>query len=143
MRVTINTIAVGVAGLLLAYKAFRIFYWDRKPEMITPNGLPVSMSVGKERSFHSKTRDASMYTLATRRGAIKSGSRIFQKSGFTNGVVEAFFITTPYTVAVPCKDTNYIESGGNALTEEDCTIIDANDGELLEFGNANTTICNV
>lgn len=86
-----------------------------------------------------------MYTLATRRRAIKGGSRIFQKTGFTNGVIEALFITTPFNpdVIVPCKDTNYIESGGNALTEEECIIIDANDGETLDFGNADTTICNV
>ena len=89
----INTIAVGGLLVFLAYKAFRIFYWDRKPEMVTPQGLPVPMSMGKERSFHSLTRDASMFTLKTKRCAIQSGPRIFQKSGFSNGVVEAYFLS--------------------------------------------------
>ena len=141
MRLTINTIAVGTVGLFLAYKTFRIFYWNRKPEMVTPEGLPVPMSVGKERSFHSLTRDASMFTLKTRRTAIQSGPRVFQKSGFTNGVVEAYFLSG-ISPGRPCSDVDYIEDAGNAQTES-CVILDGSGGDSLDFGNAATTVCNV
>lgn len=141
MKWTINTVAVGAVALFLAYKAFRLFYWDRKPELVTPEGLPVPMSVGKERSFHSLTRDASMFTLKTRRCAIQSGPRIFQKSGCSNGSTEAYFLTGVCNGPV-CRGGNYIEDGGNAQTES-CIILDGNGGEVLDFGNAATTVCNV
>ena len=136
---------MGAVALFFAYKAFRHFYWD-KAEMVTPEGLPVPLSVGKERSFHSLTRDASMYTLATRRRAIQGGivcnpGVTFQKSGFTNGVVEAYFLTG--ICEGSCGVKNAIEDAGHARTEEACNIIDANGGEILDFGGAGTTICEV
>ena len=141
MRVTINTVAVGGVLAFLAYKAFRFFYWDRKPEMVTPQGLPVPMSVGKERSFHSLTRDASMFTLKTRRCAIQSGPRIFQKTGSSNGSTEAYFLSGVCS-GPTCRSVNYIEDAGNAQTES-CIILDGNGGEVLDFGNAATTVCNI
>lgn len=145
MQLSINAWALGGLVFFLAYKALRHFYWD-KPELVTQEGLPVPMSVGKQRSFHSLTRDASMYTLATRRKAVLNNPNgTFEKTGFTNGVIEAFFLTGICDVpCVRCKDTNYLEDGGNALTNETCNVIDAGaNGEVLDFGNANTTICNV
>lgn len=138
---SINLLAIGVLSIFLAYKAFRQFYWD-KPELVTPSGMPVAMSVGKQRSFHSMTRDASMYTLATRRLAVQNNpTPTFQKSGFTNGVVEAFFLTGLCDVPC-CRVPDYIADAGNAQTEA-CIILDGNGGDVLDFGNANTTVCNV
>jgi hypothetical protein len=144
MQLSINAWALGAAVLFLAYKAFRHFYWD-KPEMVTPEGLPVPMSVGKQRSFHSLTRDASMYTEARRRLAIINNyDKKFQKTGFTNGVIEAFFLTGLCDrPCVLCKDIDYVEDGGNADTEESCNIIDGMGEEILDFGNADTTICDI
>lgn len=114
--------------------------------MVTREGLPVPMSVGKERSFHSLTRDAGLYTEARRRRAIvRNRPGIFQKTGFTNGVVEAFFLTGLCDVPCEvCRPENIVEDAGNALTNETCRIIDAGDsGEILDFGNANTTNCDI
>jgi hypothetical protein len=144
MQLSINAWALGAVALFFAYKAFRHFYWD-KPEMITSEGLPVPMSVGKQRSFHSLTRDASMYTEARRRRAIQGGTICndtvnFQKTGFTNGVVEAYFLTGICEGA--CAPRNVVEDGGTAQTEV-CAIIDGNGGDVLDFGNAATTICDI
>ena len=142
MQLSINAWALGAVALFLAYKAFRHFYWD-KAELVTPEGLPVPLSVGKERSFHSLTRDASMYTEARRRRAIlRNPTPKFQKSGFTNGVVEAFFLTGICDrPCIRCKNIDYVEDAGNAWTEELCNILDANGGELLDFGNAGSAFC--
>lgn len=93
MELSINAWALGGLVVFLMYKAFRHFYWD-KPELVTSEGLPVPLSVGKQRSFHSLTRDAGLFIEAQRRKAIqKNHEGTFQKTGFTNGVVEAFFLS--------------------------------------------------
>jgi len=140
---SLMVIAVGI-HITHAY-----FSLDKPP----PSKLPwVPISVGKQRSFHSQTRDAGLYTQTTRRLAVINGScggsgGMKDKSS-TNGSLEYYFLSA----LCPVVQQNVqpicppyipeVEDGGNANTES-CVVFDENSGDLIDFGNADTNICPV
>jgi hypothetical protein len=114
--------------ILAALVAITLFYGERssvpqKFEQDLPQ-LLVPQSTGKERQIVSMTNDASMYTERTRRSVIMavhscnaSNSKKIRESnktaGFTNGVVEAYMLTSICNIAqvVPCV-TQIYDGGG-------------------------------
>jgi hypothetical protein len=138
--ISVMVIAVGI-HLTHAY-----FSLDKPP----PSQLPwVPISVGKQRSFHSQTRDAGLYTQTARRLAVINGScgrsgGMKDKSS-TNGSLEYYFLSAlcPARPNVVCPPyIPEVEDGGNANTES-CVVFDENSGDLVDFGNADTNICPV
>lgn len=115
-----------------------------------PSKLPwVPISVGKQRSFHSQTRDAGLYTQTTRRLAVINGGCAgglhFNDKSSTNGSLEYYQLTglcPVRNVAICPPYIPEVEDGGNANTES-CVVFDENSGELIDFGNADTNVCPV
>ena len=117
--------------------------------------FPPPLAVGKERSF-SSGRDASMYTQQVRRQAIVnahygSPNLILRESnhtsGFTNGVLEIYSITSicqrvcAAAVEVVVAVCNPVLDGGNADTEN-CEVLDGNGGSVvLDAGSSQTVVC--
>ncbi len=114
--------------------------------------FPPPLSVGKERSF-SSGRDASMYTQQIRRQAVvnahyASPNVILRESnhtsGFTNGVLEIYSITSicqRVCAAVVDAVCNPVLDGGFS-GDEYCEVLDGGeDGVLLDGGNAETVVC--
>lgn len=116
--------------------------------------FPPPLSVGKERSF-SSGRDASMYTQQVRRQAVvnahyASPNLILRESnitsGFTNGVLEIYSITSicqRVCAAVVDAVCNPVLDGGNADTEN-CEVLDGNGGTgavVLDAGTSQTVVC--
>ena len=114
--------------------------------------FPPPLSVGKERSF-SSGRDASMYTQQIRRQAVvnahyASPNVILRESnhtsGFTNGVLEIYSITSicqRVCAAVVDAVCNPVLDGGNAASEI-CEVLDGNGGTVvLDGGTSQTVVC--
>lgn len=147
----INLVLIGLMVVAVGlHVSHAIFSLDKPP----PSKLPwVPISVGKQRSFHSQTRDASLYTQTARRLAVINGSCGFAggSGGFkdkssTNGSLEYYFLSglCPVRPNVPVCPPYIpeVEDGGNANTES-CVIFDENSGDLVDFGNADTNVCDV
>jgi hypothetical protein len=143
----INLVLIGLMVVAVGLHLSHAFFSLDKPP---PSQLPwVPISVGKQRSFHSQTRDASLYTQTARRLAVINGScggsgGMKDKSS-TNGSLEYYFLSglCPARPNVVCPPyIPEVEDGGNANTES-CVIFDENSGDLVDFGNADTNVCDV
>ena len=138
----INVGAIGLLVLALGlHVAYAYFSIDRTK---APTDLPwVPIQVGKTRSFHSQTRDASTYIEAVRRRAIiRNPEGVYSYKGSTNGSLEWNFLTA---VCDKCPDrkkcpTTVVWDAGFANTET-CDIIDGDGDEVFDFGNADTNVC--
>lgn len=142
-----------VGGLLLAtlgyFMTYAYFHSDKPP----PSMLPwVPIDVRRSKVYVSKTRDASMYTERSRRAAIISNRpQTFSFKGFTNGVVEYYLtgiLASPFLPGPPpCPPApDVIWDGGNASSEV-CDIVDGGNAQseydVIDFGNAETNVCDV
>lgn len=131
-----------VLGLLAAALVLFVYQSSAAGETI-PTDLPwVPIQVGKTRSFHSQTRDASMYTERMRRTAIISNPDLVvgnKSSG--NGSLEWNFLTG-ICVCPPRKicTINSLVDGGY-YTADSCDVLDGMGTELADFGNAFTESC--
>lgn len=144
----INLVLIGLMVVAVGlHVSHAIFSMDKPP----PSQLPwVPISTGKERSFHSQTRDASMYTQTARRLAVINGSCAgggfqFNNKSSTNGYLEYYELSglCPARPIVVCPPyIPEVEDGGNANTES-CVVFDENSGDLVDFGNADTNVCAV
>jgi hypothetical protein len=140
----INQIVIGLIAIALLLHVSTVFFNNNKPN---PTELPwVPIQVGKTRSFHSQTRDAGMFTEASRRRAIiRNPNLTVGYKGSTNGSLEWNFLTgicvCPPRVQI-CPDIFVIDDGGNA-TSEVCDILDGDGDDVLDFGDANTNVCAV
>ena len=140
----INYIVIGLMAAALLVHVSNIFF--NRDTSVVPSELPwVPIQVGKTRSFHSQTRDASMYTEASRRRAIiRNPNLTVGYKGSTNGSLEWNFLTG-ICVCPPkfvCPDIFVIDDGGNA-TSDVCDILDGDGDDVLDFGNADTNVCAV
>jgi hypothetical protein len=138
----INLVLIGLMVVAVGLHLSHAFFSLDKPP---PSQLPwVPISVGKQRSFHSQTRDASLYTQTARRLAIINGGYSHTDKGSSNGSLEYYFLTAlcPARPVVCPVYINEVEDGGNANTES-CVVFDENEGDLVDFGNADTNVCPV
>lgn len=135
----INAIVLGLMAAALLLFAYQASATGDKP----PTDLPwVPIQVGKTRSFHSQTRDASMYTERTRRTAIISNPNLVvgnKSSG--NGSLEWNFLTG-ICVCPPRKRcfVNELVDGGY-YDADSCNVLDGMGDEVADFGNAFTESC--
>lgn len=114
--------------LLATIIGVTIFFYGQRPSVLKKfeQDLPqllVPQSTGKERQIVSMTKDASMYTERKRRSAIMavhSCSGIKNKpiresnktAGFTNGVVEAYMLSSICNIVPVDPCINQIYDGG-------------------------------
>jgi hypothetical protein len=137
-----------VALSLLITNAF--FNMDKPP----PSELPwVPIDVRKSRSFHSQTRDAGLYTEATRRKAIIGNPDLkVGYKGSTNGSMEWNFLTgicvcPPRGKPICPTDNPAIWSANGAADGDICDIVDggAADGiyDVIDLGGAEANVCDV
>lgn len=134
----INAIVLGLMAVAILLYAIQSSSSEK-----APTDLPwVPIQVGKTRSFHSQTRDASMYTERMRRTAIISNPDLIvgnKSSG--NGSLEWNFLTG-ICVCPPRKrcTVNELVDGGY-YDEDTCNVLDGMGSELADFGNAFTDTC--
>jgi hypothetical protein len=145
-----------IASALMALLMMNLVYQSHLNAPLAPEvrSFPPPLSVGKERSF-SSGRDASMYTQQVRRQAVvnahyASPNLILRESnitsGFTNGVLEIYSITSicqRVCAAVVDAVCNPVLDGGNADTEN-CEVLDGNGGTgavVLDAGTSQTVVC--
>lgn len=146
-------INVVVGGLLLAtlgyFMAYAFFNADKPP----PSLLPwVPIDVRKTKVYVSQTRDASMFTERSRRLAVlENPSGRFGYKGSDNGYLDSLltaicFCPAPFVPPCPPVPPNVIWDGGNASSEV-CDIVDsgtaASEYDAVDFGNAETNVCDV
>ena len=140
----LNAIALGLLALAILLHVYSVYSSEPK----APTELPwVPIQAGKQRSFHSQTRDASMYTERMRRTAIISNPDLVvgnKSSG--NGSLEWNFLTgicvCPPRKRPVCPPPEYIADAGNA-TSDVCDIIDGSGSEVLDFGDSSANVCDV
>jgi hypothetical protein len=143
-----------IASALMALVMMNLVYQAQLNSPLPPeiHRFPPPLAVGKERSF-SSGRDASMFTQQVRRQAIVNGhfgspNLILRESnhtsGFTNGVVEIYSITSicqrvcAAAVEAICKPI--LDAGTS--TDEFCEVLDGNDGTVaLDAGTSETVVC--
>lgn len=142
----LNTIAIGVLGIIFTYTAYSVWKQTRpivQKTLITPWGE----QIGRTRPIQSKTGDASMATERTRRKTIFTSSRMYPEkiretrtaTGSTTGAVETFMITG----LCPAVLIDLVLQGDES-EENNCIILDGDgDGTLYDGGNAGTTTCGV
>ncbi len=138
----------------MALVMINLFYQSHLNAPLAPDirSFPPPLSVGKERSF-SSGRDASMYTQQIRRQAVvnahyASPNVILRESnhtsGFTNGVLEIYSITSicqRVCAAVVDAVCNPVLDGRDAAAEI-CEILDGNGGTVvLDGGTSQTVVC--
>ena len=145
-----------IASALMALLMMNLVYQSHLNAPLAPEvrSFPPPLSVGKERSF-SSGRDASMYTQQVRRQAVvnahyASPNLILRESnitsGFTNGVLEIYSITSicqRVCAAVVEAVCSPVLDGGNAVAEN-CEILDGNGGMgavVLDGGTSQTVVC--
>ena len=143
-----------IATALMALAMMNLMYQSHLNAPLAPkvHTFPPPLSVGKERSF-SSGRDASMYTQQVRRQAVvnahyASPNLVLRESnhtsGFTNGVLEIYSITSicqRVCAAVVDAICNPVLDGGNADTEN-CEVLDGNGGTVvLDAGTSQTVVC--
>ena len=105
--------------------------------------FPPPLQVGKTRNYQASSQAAGMYTQGVRRKAIISNrSAKFGGKGSGNGSLEYYFLTGICVChgAVLCPTVYEIDDGG-AADAEVCDIIDGDGTEVLDFGNAETNVC--
>lgn len=135
----INGIVLGLLAAALLLFAYQASATGEK----APTDLPwVPIQVGKTRSFHSQTRDASMYTERMRRTAIISNPDLVvgnKSSG--NGSLEWNFLTA--ICACPprkiCKVNSLVDGGYYGA--DSCDVLDGMGSEIADFGNAFSESC--
>lgn len=136
---------MGINAIVLGLMAVAILFYTIQASTSekAPTDLPwVPIQVGKTRSFHSQTRDASMYTERMRRTAIISNpDLVVGHKGATNGSIEWNFLTG-ICVCPPRKRcfVNELVDGGY-YDEDACNVLDGMGSELADFGNAFTDSC--
>jgi hypothetical protein len=143
-----------IASALMALVMMNLVYQSHLNAPLPPqiHTFPPPLSVGKQRSF-SSGQDASMFTEQVRRRAIVnahygSPNLVLRESnhtsGFTNGVVEIYSITSicqRVCAAVVDAICNPVLDGGNADTEN-CEVLDGNGGVVvLDAGTSQTVVC--
>lgn len=143
----LNTIAVGVLGILFTYG---FYYAWKASQPVVPKTLvtPWGEQVGRTRPIQSKNGDASMATERTRRKTIFTSSRMYPEkikesrttTGSVTGAVETFMITG----LCPAVLIELILQGDESESSN-CIILDGDAGEdvLYDGGNAGTTTCGV
>lgn len=146
----INYVLMGLMAIALALHATHAFLNRDRP----PSELPwVPIQVGKTRSFHSQTRDAGLYTEATRRKAIIGNPTLHPSyKGSTNGSLEWNFLTgicvcPPRGFQCPADPTQVIWDA-NGAEPEICDIVDAGGAfggyEAVDMGGAaDGNVCEV
>jgi hypothetical protein len=138
----INAIVLALLTIALAVHAMYVYRSQETP----PDKLPwVPIQAGKTRSFHSQTRDASMYTERTRRTAIISNpDLVVGNKSSTNGSLEWNFLTG-ICVCPPRKrkicPTIFEVSDGQYVDADSCNVLDGMGTDILDLGDAFTDTC--
>jgi len=137
----INAIVLGLLAAALLLFAYQASATGEKH----PTDLPwVPIQVGKTRSFHSQTRDASMYTERMRRTAIISNPDLIvgnKSSG--NGSLEWNFLTGICVCPPrrkPCPTIFEVGDGGY-YNADSCNVLDGMGEDVADFGDAFTDTC--
>lgn len=138
----LNAIALGLLALAILLHVYSVYQGESK----APTDLPwVPIQAGKTRSFHSQTRDASMYTERMRRTAIISNPDLVvgnKSSG--NGSLEWNFLTGICTCP-PRKrkicPTVFELSDGQYVDADSCNVLDGMGTDILDLGDAFTDTC--
>jgi hypothetical protein len=138
---TINTLVIGIFLLILGSGVTS--YWLTPVDLYQPmtGSLPVPIQVGRNKISVSKTGDASMRTEYSRRRAIMGSNsgptKKFGFSGFTNGVLETFFLSS----VLPTKtynraliNSNDMLDGGTATSVPNL-MLDGNGGDVFNSGD--------
>jgi hypothetical protein len=146
----INLIFGGLLVVALGLLVTNAFFNMDKPP---PSELPwVPIDVRKSRSFHSQTRDAGLYTEATRRKAIIGNPDLkVGYKGSTNGSLEWNFLTgiciCPPRGKPICPADNPAIWSADGADAEICDIVDggAADGiyDVIDLGGAEGNVCDV
>ncbi len=141
-----NTIAVGVLGILLTYGVY--YAWKSSQPVVHKTLVtPWGEQVGRTRPIQSKTGDASMATERTRRKTIFTSNRMYPEkvresrtaTGSVTGAVETFFLSG---MCPPVLIDLILQ--GDGVTDENCLILEGNsDGTVYDAGGVNTTVCNI
>jgi hypothetical protein len=142
----LNTIAVGVLGILLTYGVY--YAWKSSQPVVHKTLVtPWGEQVGRTRPIQSKTGDASMATERTRRKTIFTSNRMYPEkvresrtaTGSVTGAVETFFLSG---MCPPVLIDLILQ--GDGVTDENCLILEGNsDGTVYDAGGVNTTVCNI
>ena len=142
----LNTIVVGVLGILFSYAIYHVWKETRpvvQKTLVTPWGE----QVGRTRPIQSKTGDASMATERIRRKTIFTSNRLYPEkvresrtsTGSATGAVETFFLSG---MCPPVLLDLILQ--GDSVTDENCLVLEGNsDGITYDAGGVNTTVCNV
>jgi len=136
----INAIVLGLMAIAILLYSVQAY---QSAETV-PTDLPwVPIQAGKTRSFHSQTRDASMYTERMRRTAIISNpDLIVGNKGSTNGSLEWNFLTGICVCPITRKcGTIYENVDGQYVDADSCNVLDGMGTEIADFGNAFTDTC--
>jgi hypothetical protein len=138
---TINTLFIGILILIIGSGLTSYALSKPDPYEAPIGALPVPIQVGRNKIIVSKTGDASMRTEYNRRRTIigsNSGNvKKFGFSGFTNGVMETFFMSSilPTNIYnIPIIDSNVILDGGSA-TNVPTLILDGNGANIYDVGD--------
>jgi hypothetical protein len=139
----INAIVLGLMAIAILLYSIQSYQTAEK----VPTDLPwVPIQAGKTRSFHSQTRDASMYTERMRRTAIISNpDLIVGNKSSTNGSLEWNFLTgicvCPPRGKKPICPTIYESVDGQYVDADSCNVLDGMGTEIADFGDAFTDTC--
>jgi len=142
----LNTIAVGVLGILFTYGVY--YAWKSSQPVVHKTLVtPWGEQVGRTRPIQSKTGDASMATERTRRKTIFTSNRMYPEkvresrtaTGSVTGAVETFFLSG---MCPPVLLDLILQ--GDGVTDENCLVLEGNrDGTVYDAGGVNTTVCNI
>lgn len=142
----LNTIAVGVLGILFTYGVY--YAWKSSQPVVHKTLVtPWGEQIGRTRPIQSKTGDASMATERTRRKTIFTSNRMYPEkvresrtaTGSVTGAVETFFLTG---MCPPVLLDLILQ--GDGVTDENCLVLEGNsNGTVYDAGGVNTTVCNI
>jgi hypothetical protein len=143
----LNTIAIGVLGVLFTYGFY--YAWKSSQPVVQKTLItPWGEQVGRTRAIQSKTGDASMATERTRRKTIFTANRMYPEkvkesrttTGSVTGAIETFFLTG---MCPPVLIDLILQ--GDQSEQDNCIILDGEpgDGIVYDGGNAGTTTCGV
>ena len=146
MSMISNARTMGINAIVLGLMAVAILLYTLQSYQsaeTVPTELPwVPQQVGKTRTFHSQTRDASLYTERIRRTAIISNpDLIVGNKSSTNGSLEWNFLTA-ICVCPPrkvCKADAVLDGG--YYDADSCNVLDGMGTEVVDFGGAFTESC--
>lgn len=152
-RMDVNTIALALFGFGALYVGWKTYTYYTPIQHSKQLLTPWNHQEGKTHYVQSKTGDASMFIQKVRRRAIAEVQRAPGKAplretrtsiGYTNGVVETYFIDPRFpSVPVPVVEGIILEGG--YAGDDECVVLDDTGDDCIVYdgGNAESQVCGV